>query len=79
MTIEERKSSLIAQLENLKSEKVIIKLEELIKDLKRIEYENSLKPMSMDDFNKMIDRAVEDHKLGNVIAHDDLINEVKNW
>lgn len=79
MTIEERKSYLISQFKSLKSEDLIIKLENLIKDLKRIEYENNLKPMSIDDFNKMIDRAIEDHELGNVIAHDDLISEVKNW
>ena len=79
MTIEERKSYLVSQFKSLKSEALIIKLENLIKDLKRIEYENNMKPMTKDDFNKMIDKAVEEHRFGNVIEHDDLINEVKNW
>lgn len=79
MTIEERKSSLISHFKSLKSEELIIKLEHLIKDLKKIEYERNLKPLSIEEFNHMIDRALEDHKPGNVIAHDDLINEVKNW
>jgi predicted ATP-grasp superfamily ATP-dependent carboligase len=79
MTLQERKTALIAEFESLSDEKLIIKLEKIIKELKLIEYENTLKPMTEDAFNSMIDAAVDDHRKGNVISNEDLINEVKSW
>jgi predicted ATP-grasp superfamily ATP-dependent carboligase len=79
MTIEEKKSAFIEEFKNLSNEKLIDKMESFLKDLKAIEYQNTLKPFSEKDFNKMIDQAIEQHKSGNVISHDDLLEQIKSW
>ena len=39
----------------------------------------NLKPISIDSFNKMVDKSIEDAKQGNVVDARELKKSVKKW
>ena len=65
--VEKRKIDFVQSFLNIKSEETIQKFEDLVKQerLKILEMQLS-SPMSMDIFNKMIDRAEQDAENGRV-------------
>lgn len=79
MNIQAKKLVLIEELLRINDEGFITKLELLIKDEKEKLHEKDLKPMSLNDFHKMIDQAKKDSNEGRVISHNDLKKKVKSW
>jgi len=79
MDIQTRKINFIQEFLRLRNSKLIEKLEKILLEDKAVNYEANLNPMSIDDFNEMIDQSVEDAKQGKVISAQDLNESVKTW
>ncbi len=79
MNIQTRKLVLIEEFLRISDENLITKLESFLKQEKKVSRERNLKPMSMTEFNEMIDNAKRDSEEGRVISHQDLKKKVKSW
>jgi hypothetical protein len=79
MDIQTRKLNFVQEFLRLRNIKLIEKLEKILLEDKAKDYEANLKPISLDNFNKMIDKSVEDAKLGNVVDARELKESVKKW
>jgi hypothetical protein len=79
MNIQARKLELIEEFLRISDESIIEKLESLIKIEKNRHHERELKPLSINEFNEMIDQAKLDKENGRVISHHDLKGKVKTW
>jgi hypothetical protein len=79
MDIQTRKINFVQEFLRLRNIKLIEKLEKILLEDKAREYEANLKPMSMDNFNKKIDKSIEDATQGNVINARELKESVKKW
>jgi hypothetical protein len=79
MDIQTRKINFVQEFLRLRNTKLIEKLERILLEDKAKDYEANLNPISIDNFNKMIDKSIEDVKHGNVINARDLKESVKKW
>ena len=79
MDIQTRKINFIQEFLRLRNIKLIEKLEKILLEDKAKDYEANLKPINLDNFNKMIDKSIEDVKLGNVVNARELKESVKKW
>ena len=79
MDIQTRKINFVQEFLRLRNTKLIEKLERILLEDKAKDYETNLKPLSIDNFNKMIDKSIEDTKQGNVINARELKESVKKW
>lgn len=77
MDLQARKISFVQEFLRLKNEEIISGLESMLKNRKSEIYENELKPMSFDNFNKEIDQALEDSENDRVIKATDLKSKFK--
>ncbi len=77
MDLQARKISFVQEFLRLKNEEIISGLESMLKKRKSEIYENELKPMSLDKFNKEIDQALEDSENDRVIKATDLKSKFK--
>jgi len=72
MDIQSRKLTFIQEFLLRQNEDIILGLEKMLKKHKSIGYEESLKPMSMEQFNADFDQSLEDLANDNVISARDL-------
>lgn len=79
MNIQTRKINFVLEFLRLRNVKLIEKLEKILMEDKAREYEANLKPLSVEDFNAMIDKSVEDAKKGNVVSARELKESVRKW
>jgi len=79
MDIQTRKLNFIQEFLRLRNIKLIEKLEKILLEDKAEDYEANLKPISIDNFNKMVDKSIEDAKQGNVSDARELKESVKKW
>ena len=79
MDIQTRKINFVQEFLRLRNIKLIEKLEKILLEDKAKDYEANLKPLSIDNFNKMIDKSIEDAKQGNVVNARELKESVKKW
>lgn len=79
MNIQARKLGLIEEFLHISDESLILKLESVIRQEKKLMHERNLKPMSLNDFHEMIDQAKRDSDAGRVISHQELKKKVKTW
>jgi hypothetical protein len=79
MDIQTRKINFVQEFLRLKNIKLIAKLEKILLEDKARDYEANLKPLSIDNFNNMIEKSVEDANQGNVVSARDLKESVKKW
>jgi hypothetical protein len=79
MDIQTRKINFVQEFLRLKNIKLIEKLEKILLEDKAKDYEANLKPMSIDNFNQMIDKSIDDAKQGNVASARELKESVKKW
>ena len=70
MDIQSIKLKFIEDFLRLKNEQLILKLNELLNREKKNIYENSLKPMTINEFHKGIEQAEKDIEEGNVFTQD---------
>ena len=79
MTVEARKLHFIEEFLKVTDENIISQMERLLRNEKRKQQENSLKPMNMNEFKHIIDKAREDVEQGRVISHENLKQEILSW
>jgi hypothetical protein len=79
MDIQTRKINFVQEFLRLRNIKLIEKLEKILLEDKAKDYEANLKPMSIDNFNNMIDKSIDDAKQGNVVNARELKESVKKW
>jgi hypothetical protein len=79
MDIQTRKINFVQEFLRLRNIKLIEKLEKILLEDKAKDYEANLKPMSVDNFNKMIDKSIDDAKQGKVINPRELKESAKKW
>ena len=79
MDIQTRKINFVQEFLRLRNIKLIEKLEKILLEDKAKDYEANLKPMSVDNFNKMIDKSIDEVKQGKVVNTRELKESVKKW
>lgn len=79
MNLETRKLSFIQEFLKTQNEKTISHLEAVLRKEKTvIEFEN-IQPMTIKEFNKRIDKSLNDSKKGKLTEANDLISEIDKW
>lgn len=79
MDLEARKILFVQEFLRLQNEDIISGLELLMRKRKAELIEENLKPMSIDQYNKEIDQAMEDSKNGRMIKAADLKAKIQKW
>ena len=79
MDIQTRKINFVQEFLRLRNIKLIEKLEKILLEDKAKDYEANLKPMSIDNFNKIIDKSIDEVKQGKVVNARELKESVKKW
>ena len=79
MDIQTRKINFVQEFLRLRNVKLIEKLEKILLEDKAKDYEANLKPLSVEDFNGMIEKSVEDAERGNIVSARELKDSVKKW
>ncbi len=79
MDLQTRKLTFIQEFLRIQNEDIISGLEKMLKKRKAELYEESLKPMSMEQFDTDIDQSLEDSANDRVINARDLKEEIKKW
>ena len=79
MDIQTRKINFVQEFLRLRNIKLIEKLEKILLEDKAKDFEANLKPLSLDNFNKMVDKSIEDATQGNVVDARELKESVKKW
>lgn len=79
MNIQTRKLNFVQEFLQLSNEEIIHKLEAMLKQERKKQFEKNIKPMSLATFNKLIDRAEKDAKEGKVTEVNDLKKAAKLW
>ena len=79
MNLEARKISLVQEFLRIDNEKLITALENLLYKTKTEFFEENLKPMSLVDFNKEIDKAINDEENNRVTPAEDLKKKIQKW
>lgn len=79
MNLEARKISLVQEFLRIDNEKIINALENVLHKIKSENFDENLKPMSLDQFNNEIDKAIDDEANDRVINAKDLKNKIQKW
>ncbi len=79
MNIEARKISLVQEFLRIDNEKIISALENFFHKNKSEIFEQNLNPMSLEQFNREIDKALEDEKNNKIISTKDLKKQIQKW
>ena len=79
MDIQEKKLKFIEEFLRISDEKVLDRLEAIIRSERQKNYSADVKPMSLNELQKMIDESKLDYQNGRVTTHDDLKKEVLTW
>jgi hypothetical protein len=79
MTIQARKLHVIEDLLRIQDEKAIKRIAEVVvAELKQLHHD-SLKPMTIANFDSMVNDSIGEYKAGETIEHDDLKEKIKGW
>jgi hypothetical protein len=79
MDIQTRKIHFVQEFLRLKNEEIIEKFENILRVEKQKMYEESIQPMSIKEFNQVIDNAEEDSQNGRLISSEDMKKEISSW
>lgn len=79
MDIQARKLNLIQEFLRITDEKMIDRIESVIRSEESKQQERDLCPMSLDEFHEMIDKSKLNKADRRVISHNELKNRVKTW
>ncbi len=79
MDLQTRKLNFIREFLRLKNEKLIAKLENILKSEKIKSYEEKISPLSEDELNRIIDEAEKDPKEGKLSSAVELRKEIDTW
>ena len=79
MNLEARKISLVQEFLRIDNEKSINALENALHKIKSENFDENLKPMSLDKFNDEINKAIEDADNNRITSITDLKNKIQKW
>jgi hypothetical protein len=79
MDMQTRKLNFIQEFLRLKNEKLISKLENLLKSEKAKSYEEHIYPLSEEELNRIIDEAEKDSLEGRLTSAVELKKEIDSW
>ena len=79
MDLQVRKINFVQEFLRLSDEQIINKLERMLKSEKTKLYDINPEPLSMDEFNRMIDKAEDDSKNNRVKSVHELKKDVASW
>jgi hypothetical protein len=79
MDLETRKITFVQEFLRLQNEEIVIGLEKLLRKKKKDLFEKKLTPMSMEQFNKEIDQAMDDSENGRIISAKELKKKMHKW
>lgn len=79
MDIQTKKLKLIEDFLSISDEKLLDKLDHLIKKEKHLGNSVDIKPMSLNEFHEMVNEAIEDYEKGNTILQEELEKEILTW
>ncbi len=79
MDLQTRKLELIQAFLKVKSEEVISKIEKILKTEKINSDLDTIKPMSIEEFNSRIDLSIDDSKNERIIEQEELKAKIEKW
>ena len=79
MDLQERKIHFVQEFLRINNESIINKLEDILKLEKKKSYTASQIPYSMDEFEKMIDKAEEDSTNNRLKSVHELKEDTRTW
>ena len=79
MNLETRKLSFIQEFLRLQNEEIVSGLENFLRKRKIELLENDLKPMSLEQSNTEIAKALDDYKHERIIKASDLKDKIQKW
>ncbi|MBK0401661.1 hypothetical protein I5M27_01610 [Adhaeribacter sp. BT258] len=79
MDIQARKIHFVQEFLRLNNEKIVAKFEQILQSEKQKLYAAEVNPMSMEEFNKMIDSAEDDAANGRFRSAEDLEKDIDSW
>jgi len=79
MDIVSRKLSFVQEFLCISDEKLIAKLERLLRSERSKKMSKELNPMTMDEFNEIIDLSEDDFNNGRVTETKELLKIVETW
>ena len=79
MDLQTRKLELIQEFLKIQSEDVISRIEKILRKEDKISDKGDFKPMSMKEFNSIIDKSMEDSNNGRLIESSELKASIDKW
>ncbi len=79
MNLEARKILLVQEFLRIDNEKIINALENALHKIKSENFDENLKPMSLEEFNDEIDIAIDDADNNRITNVADLKNKIQKW
>ena len=79
MDIQTRKLAIIQEFLKVQSEEVISRIEKILKKERIASQQESLNPMSMEEFNDRIDQSMDDSKNGRLVDSDEVKLNIEKW
>lgn len=79
MNIEARKIEFVQEFLKLQNEEAISKLEKILRKETKHSGDRKIKPMSVRELNRRIDKSMEDSKNGRLTEANDLLAEIEKW
>ena len=79
MDIQTRKIEFIQEFLKVQSEEIIELLEKILRKENISSKNGNIEPMTIDDFNKRIDKSMEDSENGRLIEASELKAKIEQW
>ena len=79
MDLQTRKIAFVQEFLKLQSEEIISKFEKLLSVEFKSAYQENFKPMSIEEFNRRIDKSMDDSKNGRLIEASQLKAKIEQW
>jgi hypothetical protein len=79
MDLQSRKIEFVLEFLKLQNEETVSRLEKLLKTEKKMTGKRKIRPMTVEQFNKRIDKSMEDSKSGKLTEDSDLMAEIEKW
>ena len=77
MDIQSRKIEFLSECLKVKNEDVILRLEKILYNEKKITLNDQFEPMTIQEFNSRIDKSMEDSKNGRITNASDLKSKIE--
>jgi hypothetical protein len=79
MDIQTRKIQFIQEFLNNADDKLLSRFEEILKEERKMAFEKEIKPMTLKEYEQLIDRAIDDVKNNRVKSASHLKKDIATW